>query len=193
MRARDNPFRTEQVLTIRYRMIDDSFAGMIERLEELGYRGAIIGPKGAGKTTLLEDLEPALQALDFRIVRLRLDDLQRSFPRGVLKDFFDRLTDRDFVLFDGAERLNRLEWLRFKRGTKKSGGLIVTAHRAGLLPTLKECRTTPEVLSEILEKLADTPAAETDVRLLYNRHKGNLREALREMYDIYSAKGEEEC
>src|ERR1043165_9703446 len=100
MRARDNPFRTEQVLTIRYRMIDDSFAGMIERLEELGYRGAIIGPRGAGKTTLLEDLEPALRALDFRVVRLRLDDLQRSFPRGYLKGFFDRLTVSDFVLFD---------------------------------------------------------------------------------------------
>ena len=193
MRARDNPFRTEQVLTIRYRMIDDSFAGILERLAELGYRGAIVGPKGAGKTTLLEDLEPALQALGFRIIRLRLDDLQCGFPRGFLKGFFDQLTDRDFVLFDGAERLNRWEWLRFKKGTKRAGGLIVTAHRAGLLPTLKECRTTPEVLSEILEKLADTPAAERDVRLLYKRHKGNLREALREMYDIYSARGEEKC
>src|SRR5215813_8481039 len=99
MRARDNPFRTDHVLTIRYRMIDGSFAGVMERLADLGYRGAIIGPKGAGKTTLLEDLEPALTALDFKIIRLRLDDLQSSFPRGFLKSFFDQLTDRDFVLF----------------------------------------------------------------------------------------------
>jgi hypothetical protein len=193
MRARDNPFRTDRVLTIRYRMIDGSFPGMMDRLAELGYRGAIIGPKGAGKTTLLEDLEPALTALDFNITRLRLDDLQRSFPPAFLENFFDGLSARDFVLFDGAERLSRLAWLRFKRKTKKAGGLIVTSHRAGLLPTLKECRTTPEVLAEILEKLAGTPPAEKEVLLLYKRHKGNLREALREMYDIYSAKGEREC
>lgn len=188
MRARDNPFRTDQVLTIRYRMLDDSFAGMMERLSELGYRGAIIGPKGAGKTTLLEDLEPALSALDFKVTRLRLDDLQRRFPRGFMKVLFDRLTNRDFVLFDGAERLNRWKWLSFKRRTKKAGGLIVTSHRAGLLPTLKECRTTPEMLAEILEELSGKASGEREVRLLYERHKGNLREALRELYDVYSEK-----
>ena len=111
-------------------------------------------------------------------------------PRGAGKDACAPrgLTARDVILFDGAERLNRFEWHRFKLRSKKAGGLIVTSHRKGLLPTLKECSTSPELLNGIIAELlnAESAAIRPANVELYRRHKGNLREALREMYDLYA-------
>ena len=184
MKARDNPFRTERVLRVRYRLRDETMNDLLGRLRAFEYRASIVGPKGTGKTTLLEDLGVALSAIGFEVRLLRLDDRMGSFSRGFLKQFFDQLTQRDLILFDGAERLNRFEWHRFKLRSKKAGGLIVTSHGKGLLPTLKECSTSPELLDGIIAELLNTesPAIRPSNVELYRRHKGNLREALREMY-----------
>lgn len=190
MKARDNPFRTERVLSVRYRLRDQAWEDLLDRLKKLGYRGAIVGPKGTGKTTLLEDLEPRIIALGFNIIRLRLDDQARSFPRGFLNRLFAGLTERDVILFDGAEQMSRLTWHRFKRRSKKAGGLVITSHNAGLLPTLKECATSRELLDEIIAELvgAENAVFFDASRELHAKHKGNLREALREMYDICADK-----
>ena len=188
MKARDNPFNTDSVLGVRYRLRDRTWEELLEQLRKLGYRAAIVGPHGAGKTTLLEDLEPRLAALGFSVIRLRLDDETRSFERGFLKGFFVRLGERDIILFDGAEQMSRLAWLRFKRGTKKAVGLIITSHRRGQLPTLIECSTSSELLREIIRELiGDEAEARCGMaEKLHAKHGGNLRDALREMYDVYS-------
>lgn len=173
---------------MRYRMGDETPEDLLQRLRRLGYRGAIVGPKGTGKTTLLEDLEPKLAALGFNVKRLRLDDRMSSFPRGFLRRFFAHLTLVDVILFDGAERLNRLAWHRFKLKSRKARGLVITSHRPGMLRTLKECSTTPELLNEILIDLLDAePGTNRDAAIaLHQKHNGNLRDALREMYDLYA-------
>jgi hypothetical protein len=188
MKARENPFRTARVLRVRYRMRDETPEDLLQRLRCLGYRGAIVGPKGTGKTTLLEDLEPPLTALGFNVKCLRLDDRMRSFPRGFLRRFFAQVTLSDVILFDGAERLNRLAWHHFKLRSQKAGGLVITSHRPGMLRTLKECATTPELLSEIIIDLLDAePGTTRDAAVaLHQKHNGNLRDALREMYDLYA-------
>lgn len=190
MKARENPFRTDRVLRVRYRMRGETTEDLLDRLRQFGYRGAIVGPKGAGKTTLLEDLEPVLRALGFEVKPLRLDDRARSFPRGFLSLFLAGLTSRDVILFDGAELMNPVDWHRFKLRSKKAGGLVITSHRPGMLPTLKECATCPELLNEIItELLGVEPDTTRDAMVaLHQRHKGNLRDALREMYDLYSRK-----
>lgn len=190
MKARDNPFSTGRVLGVRYRLRGEGWEELLERLKRLKYRGAIVGPKGSGKTTLIEDLEPRLVTLGFKPGHLRLDDTTRSFPRGFLKRFFAGLSERDVILFDGAEQMSRLDWHAFKVRSKKAGGLIITSHRRGMLPTLTECATSSDLLCEILDELlgADSAPPAATARELHAKHGGNLRDALRELYDIYAAR-----
>jgi hypothetical protein len=190
MKARDNPFKTDRVLGVRYRLRDRTWEELLGRLKRLNYRAAIVGPNGAGKTTLLEDLEPRLAGLGFTVRCLRLDRETRSFPRGFLKDLFAALDERDLLLFDGAEQMSRFAWASFKTRSKRAGGLVITSHRRGMLPTLIECATSSELLDEIIaELLGATPQAPRETtEKLYAKHNGNLRDALREMYDMYAAK-----
>jgi hypothetical protein len=195
MRARDNPFNTERVLRIRYELPDGDWDGLLARLDALGCRAAIVGPHGAGKTTLLEDLQQRLAARDIPSIPLRLDSSQPTFAPGVLDACFARVTPAHVICLDGAEQLTRLAWASFKRRTRSARGLIVTSHRAGLLPTLIECRTTVHLLDRIVSRLlAASPSERADVspanlpspNELFLKHRGNLRDALRELYDWYA-------
>jgi hypothetical protein len=67
-------------------------------------------------------------------------------------------------------------------------------HRPGRLPTLWECRTSSRVLSDIMAELLvgyrlSPPADPAD---LFWKHEGNLREALRECYDLMARSEPEE-
>jgi hypothetical protein len=194
VRARDNPFAVDRVLAFRYRPQGWTWDELRSRLRELGYRAAIVGPHGSGKTTLLEDLEPRLAALGFRTRRLRLDRETPSFPAGYLDRELAGVGAADVILFDGAEQMNRLAWLRFRLRAARAGGLVVTSHTPGLLPTLVECTTTPHLLGEMVDTLIDDRCGEgggefrADLPELFGRHGGNLREAVRELYDRFATR-----
>lgn len=185
MRARDNPFRTDRVLAVRYRLTGGSWDDLLDRLDALGRRAAIVGPRGTGKTTLLEDLAPRLRARGFGVRELRLDEEAPDFAPDFLDRLFGSVGERDVLLLDGAEQMGRTSWARFERRSRAAGGLIVTSHRAGLLPTLIETRTSPDLLAALVEQLLGERPAE--LRGLFEKHAGNLREALRELYDRYAA------
>jgi hypothetical protein len=184
VRARDNPFRTERVLRVRYRLASGTWDDLLGRFEELGRRAAIVGPKGTGKTTLLEDLAPRLRARGFVVHELRLDEETPRFEPGFLDRLFASLGPRDVILFDGAEQLGWIAWSRFERRARAAAGLLVTCHRPGLLPALIETSTTSELLEGIVEELLGARLPETPA--LFEKHGGNVREALRELYDHYS-------
>ena len=188
MRARDNPFRTEQILKVRYRIPRGDWDALLARFDALGRRAAIVGPQGSGKTTLLEDLAPLFRGRGFTVHELRLDTDSPRFDPAFLAGLFETVGARDVLLFDGAEQLDRGEWLRFDRGTRSAGGLLVTSHQPGLLPTLLETSTSPELLSQLVEELLGEQAGKGRplVPGLFEKHGGNLREALRELYDHYA-------
>ena len=154
--AASNPFRASRILAFRYRFLDSDWDALIARLEALGMRAAIVGPEGSGKTTLLEDLGERLRAAGRRV-----------------------------RLLDGAERLPRREWRQLLRGAREDEGLVVTAHREGLLPTLLQTRTTPEILDAAVLSASGQTCASFGVssQELWTRHRGNIRTALRELYD----------
>ena len=190
MKARENPFRTDRVLALRYRPRGGTLKELLDQLQRLGYRGAIVGPNGTGKTTLLEHIELELRVLGFRTKLLHFYDKKRRFRRGEMKRFLAELTRQDFILLDGAEQMSALHWQWFKVRSKKAGGLLITAHKEGMLPTLTECATSPELLEEILsELLSGEPAvSKSSSSELFQKHRGNIRGAVREMYDVYAAK-----
>jgi hypothetical protein len=75
--------------------------------------------------------------------------------------------------------------------TSPIGGLVITSHQPGLLPTLWQCETTPELLRSLVhELLAGTglddnlPCAE-----LFHRHHGNIRLSFLELYDRFADLG----
>jgi hypothetical protein len=104
------------------------------------------------------------------------------------RDFFADLTPRDCLLLDGAEQLEARAWKRVERQSRAGGGLVITSHRPGLLPTLLQCETTPELLGEIVRELAGEESRAPLPAELYARHRGNLREALRELYDWWAGR-----
>jgi hypothetical protein len=167
---------------------------LLARLAALGGRAALVGPHGHGKTTLLEDLGSRLEARGFRLRLVTLHEGDRRLAPHQERLFFTGLTAADCLLLDGAEQLGRLAWRSVERRSRAAGGLVVTSHRAGLLPTLLECRTTPELLADLVLQLLGPAAGESgesgpSPEELYARHRGNLRDALRELYDVWAAQG----
>ena len=190
MKARDNPFRTERVLEVRYRLQGGSWPELMAKLASLNFRAAIVGPEGTGKTTLLEDLAPRLASAGFEAKPLRLNQESPKFPFGFARRFLSGLGRGDVVLLDGADRMGGLAWSRFRARSRKAGGLVVTSHRAGLLPTLIECSVSPALLRGIVSELLGDDAAGLSGQMqeLFERHRGNLRDCLRALYDLYAAR-----
>ena len=180
MKARDNPLSTDRVLAIRYRPQGWTWPQLLSRLEAMNYRAAIVGPKGSGKTTLLEDLAGRLETRGFRsrLIRLSSDD-RRIHPAEL-----STLGRHDMLILDGAEQLSpaRWAWLRFR--VRRAGGLLISSHTPGRLPTLLRTETSPQLLREIITELLPSPCLSDDaIASIFTRHAGNLRDALRELYD----------
>jgi len=188
MRARDNYFSVERVQRIRYRPLNTTFDELLSRLEAMHYRAAIIGPEGSGKTTLLEDLQQALgsKGVETQFVFINDTTPLTGFRR---RHLLAQCTPNQVVLLDGADALRYPSWLTLKHAIlKRAAGLIVTSHKRPLLPPLIHCRTTADLLTEIVRDLL--PPNEHAVSLvdLYARHNGNLRLCLRTLYDRYATK-----
>ena|SRR2546425_6126551 len=181
MRPRDNPFRSACIERVRYRFPKGlSWPHLIQRLQKLGNRAALVGPEGSGKTTLLEELYEKMPELGYR------GRLLRAQPRILWQIRAQPITKDDFLLLDSAERLPWIDWQQFKWATRGAAGLIITSHRAGWLPTLVECRTTPQLFEQIVRDLIGNElngfAPET-LRETFVAHGGNIRAALRALYD----------
>ena len=185
--ARHNPFRTERVEQIRYRPIGWTWDTLLARLADLDYRAAIVGPQGSGKTTLLEDLTDHLHQLGYMPRFRRLDSESPELSKDTLRNLITNLTDRNIILLDGCEQLRPKAWRFFLNLTRPARGLIVTTHHPGRLPTLVECQTSPELLAQIVHSLAGEEYANALDPNLLQRHHGNIREALRELYDLHAA------
>jgi energy-coupling factor transporter ATP-binding protein EcfA2 len=176
------------VHALRYRLSGATWDELLGRLAALGHRAAIVGPRGHGKTTLVETLALHLEERGFTIRRVTLHEGDRCLTPDQEQTFFRNLTPRDCLVLDGAEQLAARSWRRVERGSHAAGGLVVTSHRAGLLPTLIECRTMPELLAGLVRDLLGDQAEELRItpEELFLRHGGNLRDAMRELYDWWA-------
>jgi hypothetical protein len=185
-RAHDNPYRAQRTEALRYRLDEAGWEALLGRFAALGRRGAIVGPHGSGKTTLLAELEARLEEGGWRIRRLRLNTARRSPGADEWNAALRDAGPRDLLAIDGAEQLGALRWLAVRLASRRLGGLIVTAHAPGLLPTLFETRTHAALFSSLVSEL-DARAKAGDVAAAFASAKGNVRDALRALYDRASA------
>ena len=176
---------------LRYRLSGTTWDEVLARLAALGHRAAVVGPHGRGKSKFLENLAARLEERGFRIRIVTLHDRDRRLTTEQERTLFLNVDRQDCLLLDGAEQLAAGAWRRVERRSRAAGGLVITSHRAGLLPTLVECQTTPVLLAELVQDLlAEVPGDQdhsSDGELLA-RHDGNVRDALRELYDLWAAR-----
>jgi len=180
----------QRVQGIRYRLTDLAWEDLLARLADLSYRAAIVGPHGRGKTTLLEDLGRRLEDRGFSLRSVTLHEGDRRLTLDQERTLLEGLTPSAMLLLDGAEQLGRLAWRRVERRSRAAAGLLITSHCAGLLPTLHECASSPELLAGIVRVLlgAESGTLSPTPEELFTRHRGNLRDALRAPYDVYGAR-----
>ena len=184
-RPADNPFASRRIDRLSYRFRVADTAALIDGLLRNGNRGAIIGPHGSGKTTLLEHLAVRLEG-EMVWIRLSADTVApvRSARAGLPTDVGPRHT----LLIDGAEQLGPWSWWRLSHQMRYAGAIVVTSHRPGRLPTIYECATDPELLTELVGELAPEVVDAVDLEDLFERNRGNIRECFRELYDLWAGR-----
>ncbi len=187
MRPCDNPFSAQRVERIGYRPAS-ALPALTARLEQLDYRAAIIGPDGSGKTTLLADIGKQVVMQGFAVECVFVNDTA-PLTSVRQRELLDVITRDTIVLLDGADHLPAFVWHRLKKDVLKSArGLVITSHKSDLLPTLVTCSTSVELCTQIVSELL-AGARLGDAELLaeiYRRNAGNIRNALRELYDVWA-------
>jgi hypothetical protein len=188
VRARDNPFAVARLGALTYRLqAGESLDGLLARFHALGRRAALVGPEGHGKTTLMGELAARLASEGWRLRRVVLRRGERRLRPAERTALLAGAGERDLLLVDGAQELAPLAWIHLRWAGRRAGGLLVTSHRAGLLPTLHHCETTPELLAGLIaELLAGRPAPPPGLpgaAELFARYRGDVRQALLAAYD----------
>ncbi len=188
-RARDNPFRVERIHALGFRFPPGGPGALIARFEKLGRRAVVVGHQGSGKSTLLERLVPYFAAAGGQTHRFAARP--NEAPPKELRARLAGLEAGDVLLLDGFDHLTRLARFGLLRRIARSGaGLLATSHAAERsLPTLLDLAPTPELLQALARELTDDASiAELPFAEIHRRHGGNLRTALRELYDLWAAR-----
>ncbi len=188
--ASENPFASEYVDSVPYLFVTENRQHHLSRLAALDYHAAITGPRGTGKTTLLDQTARwlARESAD-PVSRVCISRCHDQHTR-VVTDLVDQKRDGCILLIDGMERLslaNRYRLLTSRRSGR--GGLLVTRHRRGILPTWMRCAGSSLVLNHVLDHLIE----DLDSQLRREAHErlrgngGNVRDVLRYLYDQFAA------
>ena len=162
---------------------------LMTRLERSQWNGQIVGSHGSGKSTLLETFGCPLTRAGRQVERYRPSP--GWFGLSV-SDFYQesrRWSAKTQVVIDGFEQLS---WI-CRQGLRvlcrrRSCGLLVTTHRAAELPVLFQTTTNLATAQAIVKHLLPTDCKRITTRDIadsFTQQKGNIREVLFALYDIY--------
>ena len=132
---------------------------------------------------------PALRDSGRDVRRFHLQVGQRVLP--VSDDEIGGWSPQTLVVVDGYEQLSWWQRWRLRRDCRVRGaGLLVTTHRPTRLPLLAQTSTSVTLLRQLVTVLLERhpngiELADADVVRAFESHRGNLREALLELYDVY--------
>ena len=159
----------------------ESLEQIAERFAAGGFRGALVGPHGRGKSTLMR----ALSALplpgdghdpDRRWIQAQADGSHRAGLHALLR------RRGGVLMVDGYDLLGWRDRLAVRRQPR----VLVTSHRPTRLPTLLRCETSPALLARLVGRLSAESLeqlGDAGVDRLFSDHGGNVRDALRALYD----------
>jgi energy-coupling factor transporter ATP-binding protein EcfA2 len=190
--GRRNPFSTRHVRPGALPFVfppGQSAAALVDRLRAQGWRGEIVGPHGSGKSSLLAALIPAIHDAGRPTLLVTLHDGQRRLPQSVR---WAEIAAGTIVVVDGFEQLSA--WSRFRLEAlcrRRNLGLVVTSHASVGLPPLWTTEVTPELARRLVNQLLGDESAvisPDEVDSCLARHRGNLRETLFELYDLYESR-----
>ncbi len=187
IRAKDNPFAIHRLEALGFLADGESLEQIADRLEQLNYTAAIVGPHGSGKTTLLRNLQKHFSQKGFQTESLFLN-LDTKLPWSTIKECVDAMEVGSVLFFDGACHLPFWRFKPIKRKLYKHRiGLVITSHQEGLLPTLVLHRPSPKLLKRIINALPipDNKLADADLENLFHKNHGNIRDCLWQLYDEY--------
>jgi hypothetical protein len=160
---------------------------LIEKLAAHRWWGEIVGPHGSGKSTLLATLKPPLESAGRQVESFALRAEQVSLPQEPKQHPWGR---RTLVVVDGYEQLTR--WQRFRLRSacrRRRAGLLITTHRPQGLPTLWTTNPTPELAWTVVQRLqretSEPLISKEDVHHYFARNRGDLRETLFSLYDVF--------
>jgi hypothetical protein len=186
----ENPFCTSRVrpgaIPFLFPMGQDAET-LVQRLQENGWWGQIVGEHGSGKSALLATLIPPIELAGQRTVLVELHDRQRRLPLDINRD--SRLRPPMVLIIDGYEQLSRLRRFLLRRHCRRRGlGLLVTAHASLGFPEIYRTAPTVELVEKIIVQLMagrSPPWATSDLAARFAHRRGNVRETLFDLYDIY--------
>lgn len=158
-------------------------AALAAEILRLGGAG-LEGPHGSGKSTLLVALATELEARD------RLATILRLGRRGSVTALAAILRSAPgrVVCLDGWETLGRpLAALARLVARRRRVILVVTSHRPAGLPLTVRTETSLPLLEVLVRRLPDHGGLITadDMEAAFAGHRGNLREALLDLYDRF--------
>ena len=206
MNAMSNPFSTRYtgLGRIPYLGVEaEQWSAWLDEWSSQGRVFQVVGQHGSGKSTLALDLA-------FRLAeRLEASSGQRPWIRhqvvgtgavrsrllsSRLEDDWGRLPSHGragICVVDGLERLSWFQRCAVVRHHRRRGWpLLVTSHRAlAGIPVLTRTTTRAEDLDRLVRHLAgtwDTGWNANGSQQLFDRHAGNLRECLMELYDRFA-------
>ena len=185
--ARENPLAVVRTSSVAFRFADHDWEYHFQRLRDLGFRAAIVGKQGSGKSTLLAEMRDQLEqrGVDSHYVFLPQD---RGVHEVMLSVAFECSRAGCVLLVDGIERLGFFNRRDLLKRTRDMAGLVVTKHHRCKLPTWIKTETNPELLTDVLVDLdLGHPQIILAGQVAFEKHDGNIRDALRDLYDQFAA------
>lgn len=182
MKASQNPFRTDAVAKLRYRIDTDSLDELALNATSLNAPACILGPEGTGKTTLLEDIHRKVTTMEQNTAWIRLNRDSGIRERKAAVDKLLHPSTGMLYFMDGGEVLSALDWWRIRRSGRTGLKLIATLHNSRGLDILH--RTAPDwpLTKELVTSLHQDARLEEVARSAYRDSRGNVREVFRACY-----------
>ena len=196
----DFDFLAENQIADKIVVSESKFDHLYNDFVQFDYRAQIIGEHGTGKTTFLAHFIAHLNKNGHPVGQIALHDGQRKLPREFWKQqksmaaHFKRGAPKKtpVAIIDGYEQLSLLQksWLRWFAFNNKLGLLVTTHTKKRHFPVLFQTETNFDILLLIVEHLFReqhdlTPPDRILCLSLFERHRGNLRSVLFELYDHY--------